>query len=709
MRRMGTVRAFLADNMLRRALNRFSGSVRHKLLALALAPVLVGVPVLLSIVWVWGVQGYKQLLVNKVSSDLAAARQHFERAQSETRAGLEGFAGSHLLASALARANPAELNRALSDAADALGLDFLLLVDPQGRVTAAAGDGRGQGKAMGSGGRMRWPVTRDALQGVAAHGLEVFSAAELWTLSEELPVRALTPLRPTRAAAPDSRSLEDRGLVIHMAAPVAPPASEDQSNHGVPPTWALEGGVLLNGAQGVVDRIDAVVYRDASLPLGSRGTATLFLGDARIATNVPLPDGGGRALGTRVSKAVADKVLGQGEIWLGSAFVVSDTYVSAYEPLTDTGGARVGMLYVGFLEEPLRDALYLAMAGLLLLFLAVSGAGALVALRWAQAIFRPLERMSRVIERIELGDEAARVGPNPSRDELGRLSRAFDHLLDSLAARRWELQRWGRELDRKVAERTQELEEANDTLRRTQQQLVMREKLAAIGELTAGVAHEINNPITVIQGNLDVLREVLGSAAEPAEEELRLIDRQTDRIQTIVAKLLRFARPGDFAGSAEPVDVNAAVNDCVVLTRHNIRKASVLLGSRLKAKNSVEITPGELQQVLINLIVNAVQAMPEGGKLALETWDLTENADGFDGAAILVKDDGCGIAPGDLGRIFNPFFTTKKQHGTGLGLAITYAIVQRYGGRISAESAPGEGAAFTVRLRKRAVYEEAAG
>lgn len=699
MRRMGPVTAWREPPALRRWLDRFAGSVRHKLLALALAPVLVGVPVLLSIVWLWGVHGYKQLLVNKVSSDLAAARQHFERAQSEARAGLEGFAGSHLLASALARGDSAQLNRALSDAAEALGLDFLLLVDPQGRVAAASGDGR----AVGSGGRGRWSVARDALQGYAAHGLEVFSAAELWAVSNDLPTRALLPLRPTRNAAPDSRTLEDRGLMIHLAAPTPGPP---QSGDGLMASWALEGGVLLNGAQWVVDRIDAVVYRDASLPLGSRGTATLFLGDARIATNVPLPQGG-RALGTRVSQAVADKVLGRGEIWLGSAFVVSDTYVSAYEPLTDTGGARVGMLYVGFLEEPLRDALYLAMAGLLLLFLAVSGAGALVALRWAQTIFRPLERMSRVIERIELGDEAARVGPNPSRDELGRLSRAFDHLLDSLSARRWELQRWGRELDRKVAERTQALEEANDSLRRTQQQLIMREKLAAIGELTAGVAHEINNPITVIQGNLDVLREVLGSAAEPAEEELRLIDRQTERIQTIVGKLLRFARPGDFAGSAEPVDVNAAVNDCVVLTRHNIRRSSVLLETRLKAKNPVEITPGELQQVLINLIVNAVQAMPDGGKLALETWDLTEAADGFDGAAILVTDGGCGIAAADIDRIFNPFFTTKKQHGTGLGLAITYAIIRRYGGRITVESVPGDGAAFTVSLRVKAAYEEA--
>jgi two-component system, NtrC family, sensor kinase len=685
---------------------RFGESVRVKLLALALGPLLLGAPALLVIVWLWGAHGYEQLLVNKVSSDLAAARQHFERSQSQTRAGLEGFAASHRLATALARGDSREINRALNDAADGLGLDFLLLVDPLGRVRAAAGEGSAAA-VVGSGGRMRWAATHEALQGYAAHGLEVFSAAELRMVDEKLAARARLPLRPTRNAAPDDRMTEDRGLVIHLAAP-APSAALDDGRPAAP--WALEAGVLLNGAQGVVDRIDAVVYRDASLPLGSRGTATLFLGDARIATNVPSPGGeGGRALGTRVSKAVADKVLGRGEVWLGSAFVVSDTYFSAYEALTDSAGARVGMLYVGFLEAPLKQALYLAMAGLFLLYLAVSGAFALVALRWARTVFRPLERMSGVIERIEAGDEAARVGAVPSRDELGRLARAFDRLLDSLSARRWELQRWGRELDRKVAERTAALEAANESLRSTQQQLVMREKLAAIGELTAGVAHEINNPITVIQGNLDVLREVLGSAAEPAEEELRLIDRQTERIQAIVAKLLRFARPGDFAGSAEPVDVNAAVNDCVVLTRHNIRRSSVLLETKLQARTAVEITPGELQQVLINLIVNAVQAMPDGGRLTLATRDLRADEDGFDGAAVLARDDGCGIAAADLDRIFNPFFTTKKQHGTGLGLAIAYAIVRRYGGDITVDSAPGEGAVFTVRLRRQAVYEEGTG
>jgi len=684
----------------KRALMAFAGSVRVKLLTLVLAPLLLGVPVLLLIVWFWGTQGYDQLLVTKVSSDLGTARQYFDRVQAALGTRLEGFASSHRLAVALERGNETEIRRRLDEAAEEQGLDYLLLLDPQGRVRV--GGAFAVQPVPPSRDRSNWSVVREALQGYAQYGLEVFAPAELDALGPALRHAARTALVPTRNARPDGRGVEERGLMIQAAVPIAGLDGRV--------TGALEGGVLLNGNQGIVDRVNTIVYQEASLPLGSQGTATLFLGDTRIATNVRLFEGQ-RALGTRASQAVADKVLERGEVWLGSAFVVDDTYVSGYQPLTDTAGNRIGMLYVGFLEAPLRIALYRALAGLFLLFLLVSGLGTLADLRWARTIFRPLERMNRVIARIEAGEESARVGPTSSRDELGRLARAFDHLLDSIAARRWELQRSAEELDRKVALRTAALEEANATLRRAQQQLVMNEKLTAIGELTAGVAHEINNPVAVIQGNLDLLREVLGDGIDPVREEIRLIDEQTQRIHAIVTKLLQFARPGDFAGYAEATGVNAVLADCLVLTRHNLNRGKVAVETRLMAAGSVEMNRGELQQVLINLIVNAMQAMPDGGTLTLESRDIDPDdwaaeSDPFEGALVQVEDTGHGIAAVDLDRIFDPFFTTKNQTGTGLGLSISYAIVQRYGGRITVESTPGRRTRFTLWLRRQARYSE---
>lgn len=675
-------------------LERFRRSVRLKLLALVLAPLLVGVPLLLALVWTWGNQAYERLITYKVGSDLVTAQEYFDRVRLGVGHDVAALAESAQLINPLARMTQAgartdaAFSALLQRLTERQGLDFLLFLDASGQVRASA-----RAHADGDPGRRLWPVVEAALTGEAMTSLERFEPEALDQVALSLRARARQPLMPTRAAAPDPRQAEERGLVIHSAAPVYNAAGVQ--------IGVLEGGLLLNGNLELVDRINAIVYRDGSLPLGSQGTATLFLGDTRIATNVRLFEGE-RALGTRVSAAVRDQVLGRGERWLGTAFVVNDDYVSGYEPLLDSAGERVGMLYVGFLEAPLRTALYTATGLLFLLFIAISVAGALLSLRWARGVFEPLERMNRVIQRVEQGDARARVGPLSSQDELGRLAMEFDHLLDTLSAKQHELQQWAFELDRKVAERTAELQTANETLKKAGQQLIMSEKLAAIGELTAGVAHEVNNPVAVIQGNLDLLREVLGEAAAPVREEIRLIHQQTERIRQIVTRLLQFARPGDFAGYLEPVHINELLADCLLLTRHNLERRAIHLETRLEARRVVEINRSELQQVLINLIINAVQAMPEGGTLTLVSEDvLSDDDEQVPGVCIRVQDTGAGIPAEHLGRIFDPFFTTKKAAGTGLGLSISYAIVQRYGGQIAVESVPGRGTVFSVCLREQ--------
>ncbi|MGH8750480.1 MAG: sensor histidine kinase, partial [Burkholderiales bacterium] len=271
----------------------------------------------------------------------------------------------------------------------------------------------------------------------------------------------------------------------------------------------------------------------------------------------------------------------------------------------------------------------------------------------------------------------------------------------TLQQRNQELKRWADELDVKVAERTAELEQANQNLRAAQKQLVMSEKLAAIGQLTAGVAHEINNPIAVIQGNMDVLKDALGEAAQPVLQEIRLIDEQVNRIRLIVTKLLQFARPSEFAGYVEQVEVNGTLGDCLVLVRHLLTKGNIQVGHNYQSKRQVGINRNELQQVLINLIVNAIHAMPQGGTLTLKTRDW-ENK----GVAITVQDSGHGIRAQDLSRIFDPFYTTKKQQGTGLGLSISYALVERYGGNITVESSYGKGAEFSVWLLTQPQFME---
>ncbi len=668
---------------------RFRGSLRFKLLALALGPLLVAVPILIGILVGWGAVYYDRLLITKVQSDLAVAHGYFDQVREGVGRRVETLAGSERLARALReRPGAAALSELLREMQQQLRIDFLILLDSNGRVRAATG-----GPAPGSG-YAEWEVVRRALAGHAETEVDILDAVQLAVIDPALTEKARTPLIATRNAQATQRNEETRGMVMHAAAPIVSGAREGGTSAGV-----LVGGLLLNKNLDFVDRINDIVYPEGSLPLGSVGTATLFLDDVRIATNVRLFENV-RAIGTRVSVAVRNTVLEQGRTWLDRAFVVNDWYVSAYEPIVDSRGKRVGMLYVGYLEEPFQHARQLTLAAVALLFVLTVVVAAFVSLRLARHVAQPVARMHGTMSAIESGDTDARVGRHlpdlAGEDELAELAAHFDRLLDRLAAQTEALQRWGSELDSKVAERTQELAAANQTLRSAQQRLVMSEKLAAIGQLAAGVAHEINNPVAVIQGNLDVLRETLGEAAEPAMAEIRLIQDQVFRIRLIVTKLLQFARPAEYAGYLEPVVLDQVVQDSLVLVAHQMKKSNVVVMQELHATRPVTVNRNELQQVLINLIVNALQAMPEGGTLRLASGDREEG--GIKGGFVAVGDSGPGIAAEIRERLFDPFFTTKTSDGTGLGLWVSLGLVQRYGGRIDVECPSGGGSVFTVWL-----------
>ena len=409
----------------------------------------------------------------------------------------------------------------------------------------------------------------------------------------------------------------------------------------------------------------------------------------RISTNVRLfgPAKDERAIGTRVSQSVRDAVLGRGQTWLDRAFVVDDWYVSAYQPLSDSAGKRVGMLYVGYLEAPFTLLKYAALAGIGVVFFAVMIVAAVVSLRWARTIFKPVERMEATMQCVEGGELDARVGPVDSEDEIGRLAQHLDRLLDVIDDKTRALQSWNAELDAMVEERTRELETA-------QGQLLRSEKLAAVGQLTASIAHEINNPIAVIQGNLDLVRSQLAPEAElTVRDELRLIDTQVERMRLIVTQLLQFARPAEYAGYITPVDTQRVVQDCLVLVGHLLSRTRIDVQRHFGAIRHPAINANELQQVLVNLMVNAIHAMPEGGRLDLQTADV-----GDDAVEITVADTGPGLDAELMDQLFQPFVTRKKD-GTGLGLWISRTLVQRYGGDLRAANRTGGGAAFTVLLR----------
>lgn len=651
---------------------------------MALLPFLTVLPILFSLISYWGVAYYDRLLTFKVSSDLTVAHEYFIHVREKIGLDVSSLGESHPFVMTVRDGDYADLQRMLTEKHQALGLDFLNLLDTSGRVLASS---NGAADILG-GSHANWPVVRSSMLGSKATGIDIYSAEQLKQISDKVARQAYLELVKTSNATPTKKTAEKSGMMIHSATPVR---NADGTLLGV-----LEGGMLLNQNLGFVDTINSLVYAEGSLPEGSGGTATLFIDDVRIATNVRL-FGNKRALGTRASQIVRNHVLNDGKTWLDRAFVVHDWYISAYEPISDSFGNRVGMLYVGYLEAPFRQAKEAAIALLAGLFTLIGIGGVYFSLRVARSIYGPLTSMKHTMAEVEQGNMHARTGGTQTRDELGSLSHHLDTLLDTVQKQNEELKAWGDQLDRKVVERTIELEQTNKLLVKAQQQLVLAEKLAAIGEITAGVAHEINNPVAVLQGNLDVLRDTLGAAAKPVQGELTLMNQQIHRINTIVTKLLQFASPDEFAGYVEAIQVDEVVMDTLVLVRHLLNQSNIEVVHDRHATLAVQINRGELQQVLINLCTNAVHAMKNGGRLSIETRDWSDDA-GARGVSISVADTGAGIRKEDVARVFDAFFTTKRQGGTGLGLSISYTLVARYGGTITVKSEAGVGTEFTVRL-----------
>jgi signal transduction histidine kinase/ActR/RegA family two-component response regulator len=408
------------------------------------------------------------------------------------------------------------------------------------------------------------------------------------------------------------------------------------------------------------------------------------------------------------------------------AVVTSGGLLHAQVPIVTRTG-RTGRLVVGFgLQEiELRAAelrALVAMAALGLALLAI-----LVGLVLTQILVVPLRAVTRVAERIAQGEETARRDLDRDRtDELGTLARAFDVMLLRLYEQQEELSRRGEDiralnvrLEARVEERTAALAAANRELsaslaelKRTQEQLVVADRRVSIGRIAAGVAHEINNPLTYVKSNLtyaeDGIQRLRGAALSGAPLEARAVEQLgsladaladasggATRIQQIVRGLKTFSH-GDEDVRA-PVDVAAAIDAAVDMAWHQI-KVRARFKKELGPAPRVDASEVRLMQVFLNLLVNAAQAIPEKA-FNEHQISVVLRSDAAGRAVVEVSDTGCGIPQEIRSRLFEPFFTTKPTGvGTGLGLAVSHGIVESYGGRIEVESEVGRGTTFRVTL-----------
>jgi two-component system NtrC family sensor kinase len=597
---------------------------------------------------------------NRVKLDLNAAREIYQNRIRGVEASLNITTLGTGFRSALQRHDALELLRRLRRLAQHAHLDFAGIITNQGKTLCRIGPHSIPKESV----RIANPMATLALRRrVAVSGTVVLSEEFLSTENPELANRAKIQLLPTPRAAPLSEKEEASGMALAAAIPVL----ENGLVLGV-----LYGGDLLNRSQEIVDRVRDTVFQQESYQGRSIGTATIFFRDIRISTNVLTPDGK-RAIGTRVSSEVKEHVLDEGKNWIDRAFVVSDWYITAYEPIEDITGERVGILYVGVLEAKYVDVRTKALS----IFILLTAAGIALAIGLGyflgSKIMQPIHRLIGASAQVSQGNLSPEIGPL-SKNEIGILQKTFTEMLNSLRER----------YRRQKAE--------------SEIRLLQSEKQASIGKLAAGVAHEINNPLTGVLTFTHMLlrRKDIG---DDVRSDLQKIVTATERVRKIVKGLLDFSRQTKL--DIEQLNVNRLVRSAISL----VENQALVKGVSLNFKPGEELPlltldRDQLESVILNIILNAFDAMEPGDSITLSTGiGVSANHASQKGVEIAVADTGCGISPENLDKLFDPFFTTKEVgQGTGLGLAVSYGIVERHGGTIRVQSEVGRGSTFTIWL-----------
>lgn len=360
--------------------------------------------------------------------------------------------------------------------------------------------------------------------------------------------------------------------------------------------------------------------------------------------------------------------------------------------------ARWGVVRLGFSLSPLQGHMNEMYRNAALMAIALMAVGLAASLVMSRFITRPLVRLIRAVRSISAGDLSQRV-PVSSRDEMGELAEAFNRMTE-------DLERTLAAEQEKAGQLTQaynQVNQAHRELQEAQAKLLQSGRLASIGELAAGVAHEMNNPLSAVLTYSILIHERLGKLPDDVRETLGQVPRQletikagAERCKAIADNLLTFSRQS--GAKMEQLALGQVVDRTFELIGAQLRKAQVRLNVEVPDALKVWGNAGQLQQVLTNLAINGAQAMDPHGELTVRA----RNGEGRDQVTLEVSDTGRGI-PGELqDRIFDPFFSTKPVgQGTGLGLSIVYGIVQQHGGEIAVESTEGSGTTFRIKLPTR--------
>ena len=595
---------------------------------------------------------------DKVRNDLNAARVIYESQLDKINAVVCYTADRGFLRDAVPAEDMDEVYEDLLKVGTRSGLDIFGVTNKYGKVLLRTHNTDIKGDDLGHHGFIKSVL----LSGDCITSTVLFSQYELNKESALLAEQAHITIIDT----PLTRSIEDTeetsGMMLIAAAPIL-----DSQNKII---GIVYGGKLLNKNYEIVDLIKQTVYENVKYEGQDIGTATIFQGDLRISTNVKNEDGT-RAIGTRVSEDVYNQVIVQGEPWIDRAYVVNNWYITAYEPIKNMADEIIGILYVGVLEQKyidIRRETILTFSGITITgILAAVG----VSFLFSRQLSVPIRQMVAASKEVAEGNLKTRVQVQ-SNDELQFLAESFNDMTESLQKRDQDLKEFATK------------------------RIMQSEKLALIGQLSANIAHELNNPLQGIVTFSHLLLEDNQCAEPDTKFSLEKIVGQADRCRDIIRGLLDFSRQR--APDKTYFDVNSIINDCVSLVELQALFQNINIIRNLQPDLPLAvIDPSQIERVFMNLILNAAEAMEGNGRLTISTIDNQDTND----IEIAFSDTGTGISEENLKRIFDPFFTTKDiGHGTGLGLAISYGLVRSHKGSILVDSEVGQRTTFTVILPK---------
>lgn len=546
-------------------------------------------------------------------------------------------------------------------------LDFIAVVNPEGRVVARASPPYRTGDH-----RTSDPIVAKALAGAVNSGTTLLSAEELNREADGLADRAYLPIQQVPHARPSPRNVEDRGMAMVAAAPV----EKNGRTIGV-----IYAGVLLNRNHAFVDRVRSIVFGQESYKGTPLGTVTVFLGDTRISTTVRL-NNGNRAIGTRVSQEVADRVLDNGTSWLDRAFVVNDWYLTAYDPVRDARGNIIGMLYVGTLERPFRDLSrsmvyrYSALVALALV------AALLIAMLIARKLARPLHHLADAAHRMQHGHEFTPVTPEGGCAETTGLIEAFNNMASSLLQREAQLK-----------ETNEKLGQVNESLKAINAQYM---------ETLQFVSHELNSPLSSIMNYTYMMQQkLLGELTEKQTGALEVISGNLKRVMEMIRHYLNLARIE--SGEMQPSLTRVSVREDVIAPILKSLQADIAAKNQrvedlIPPRVLLHADLNHMREVFENLLSNAVKYGRAGGLITLncvlkDRW-----------AEFSVRNEGDGIPPERRADLFQKFSrlelgdSKKARRGTGLGLFICKRIVEAHGGTIGVDSQVGQWTEFRLSL-----------